>query len=313
MNFQQLRSVQEAVRQNLNLTQVAAALHTSQPGVSKQIRELEDELGVQIFIRNGKRLTGLTLPGKAVLQWIERVLAEQQNLKRSAADFAQEKSGSLTIATTHTQARYSLPPAVRSFKQRYPLVQLSIIQGNPAQIAGLVTEGRADIAIATETIAQHAGLVALPCHRWHHIVVTPPDHLLLDLKNPGLADLARYPIVTYDSAFAGRTTINQAFAQAGLEPNVVLSAIDSDVIKTYVELDLGIGILASIAFDPARDKHLRAIDTAHLFPEKTTYLAVRKGAYLRGFALDFIELFAPTLKRDAVQRAFKKGSSHANA
>ena len=312
MNFQQLRSVQEAVRQNLNLTQVALALHTSQPGVSKQIRELEAELGVQIFIRNGKRLTGITPPGQAVLQWIERLLAEQQNLKRSAADFAEEKSGSLTIATTHTQARYSLPPAVRSFKQRYPLVQLSIIQGNPAQLAALVSEGRADIAIATETIAQHAGLVALPCHRWHHIVVTPPKHPLLDLKNPSLADLARYPVVTYDGAFAGRTTINQAFAQAGLEPNVVLSAVDSDVIKTYVEIDLGIGILASIAFDAARDKHLRAIDTAHLFPEKTTYLAVRKGAYLRGFTFDFIELFAPALKRDVVQRAFKKGS-HANA
>lgn len=309
MNFQQLRSVQEAVRQNFNLTQVALALHTSQPGVSKQIRELEDELGVQIFIRNGKRLTGLTPPGKAVLQWIERLLAEQQNLRRSAADFADEKTGSLTIATTHTQARYSLPPAVRSFKQRYPLVQLSIIQGNPAQLAALVTEGRADIAIATETIAQHAGLVALPCHHWHHIVVTPPGHPLLALPSPALHDLARYPVVTYDAAFAGRATINQAFAQAGLEPNVVLSAVDSDVIKTYVELDLGIGILASIAFDPDRDKHLRAIDTGHLFPEKTTYLAVRRGAYLRGFAFDFIALFAPALTRDVAEPAFKKGSS----
>ena len=312
MNFQQLRSVQEAVRQNLNLTQVAVALHTSQPGVSKQIRELEDELGVQIFIRNGKRLTGLTPPGKAVLHWVERLLTEQQNLKRSAADFAGENTGSLTIATTHTQARYSLPPAVRAFKQRYPLVQLSIIQGNPAQLAALVNEGRADIAIATETIAQHAGLAALPCHRWHHIVVTPPGHPLLALPAPTLHDLARYPVVTYDSAFAGRTTINQAFAQAGLEPNVVLSAVDSDVIKTYVELDLGIGILASIAFDAERDKHLRMIDTGHLFPEKTTYLAVRRGAYLRGFAFEFITLFAPALKRDTVDKALKKGS-HASA
>ncbi len=312
MNFQQLRSVQEAVRQNLNLTQVALALHTSQPGVSKQIRELEDELGVQIFIRNGKRLTGLTPPGKAVLQWVERLLAEQQNLKRSAADFAGEKTGSLTIATTHTQARYSLPPAVRAFKQRYPLVQLSITQGNPAQIAALVVEGRADIAIATETIAQHAGLMALPCHRWHHIVVTPPGHPLLAMPKPTIHDLARYPVITYDGAFAGRSTINQTFAQAGLEPNVVLSAVDSDVIKTYVELDLGIGILASIAFDPERDQHLRAIDTGYLFPEKTTYLAVRRGAYLRGFAFEFITLFAPTLTREVAEPAFKKGS-HASA
>ncbi len=306
MNFQQLRSVQETMRQNLNLTQVALALHTSQPGVSKQIRELEDELGVQIFVRNGKRLTGLTPPGRAVLHWVERVLAEQQNLKRAAADFAQEKTGTLTIGTTHTQARYSLPPAIRAFKRRYPLVELSIIQGTPSHIAALVMDGQADVCIATETIAQHPGLVGLPCHRWHHIVVTPAKHPLLALKKPSLKDLAQYPIVTYDGAFAGRSTINQAFATAGLEPHVVLSAVDSDVIKTYVELDLGIGILAGIAFDEMRDKHLRAIDTGHLFPEKTTYLAMRKGAYLRGFAYDFIELFAPTLKRDVVERALKK-------
>ena len=306
MNFQQLRSVQETVRHNLNLTQVAAALHTSQPGVSKQIRDLEDELGVQIFVRNGKRLTGMTPPGKAVLRWIERVLAEQQNLKRSAADFADEKSGTLVLATTHTQARYSLPRAVRTFKQRYPLVQLGIIQGNPSQIAQLVAEGKADICIATESIAQQEGLVALPCHRWHHIVITPVKHPLLGLKKISLNDLAQYPIITYDGAFAGRSTINQAFAAEGLEPHVVLSAVDSDVIKTYVELDLGIGLLAGIAFDPARDKHLRSIDAGHLFPEKTTYLAMRKGAYLRGFAYEFIELFASALKREVVERALKK-------
>ena len=306
MNFQQLRSVQETVRQNLNLTQVAAALHTSQPGVSKQIRDLEDELGVQIFVRNGKRLTGMTPPGKAVLGWIERVLAEQQNLKRSAADFADEKTGSLTLATTHTQARYSLPRAVRAFKQRYPQVKLSIIQGNPAQITQLVETGKADICIATESIAQQEGLVALPCHRWHHIVITPVKHPLLALKKISLHDVVQYPIITYDGAFAGRSSINQAFAAEALEPNVVLSAVDSDVIKTYVELDLGIGLLAGIAFDPARDKQLRSIDAGHLFPEKTTYLAVRKGAYLRGFTYDFIELFAPAVKREIVERALKR-------
>ena len=296
MNFQQLRSVQETLRQNLNLTQVALALHTSQPGVSKQIRELEDELGVQIFVRNGKRLTGLTPPGRAVLQWVER----------AAADFAEEKTGTLTIGTTHTQARYSLPPAIRSFKRRFPLVELSIIQGTPSHIAALVMGGQADVCIATETIAQHPGLVGLPCHRWHHIVVTPAKHPLLALKRPSLQDLAQYPIVTYDGAFAGRSTINQAFAAAGLEPHVVLSAVDSDVIKTYVELELGIGILAGIAFDATRDKQLRAIDTGYLFPEKTTFIAMRRGAYLRGFAYDFIELFAPTLKRDVVERALQK-------
>lgn len=306
MNFQQLRSVQETVRQNLNLTQVAAALHTSQPGVSKQIRDLEDELGVQIFVRNGKRLTGMTPPGKAILRWIERVLAEQQNLKRSAADFADEKTGSLTLATTHTQARYSLPRAVRAFKQRYPQVKLSIIQGNPAQITQLVETGKADICIATESIAEQEGLVALPCHRWHHIVITPVKHPLLALKKISLHDVVQYPIITYDGAFAGRSSINQAFAAEALEPNVVLSAVDSDVIKTYVELDLGIGLLAGIAFDPARDKQLRSIDAGHLFPEKTTYLAVRKGAYLRGFTYDFIELFAPAVKREIVERALKR-------
>ena len=306
MNFQQLRSVQETVRQNLNLTQVAAALHTSQPGVSKQIRDLEDELGVQIFVRNGKRLTGMTPPGKAILRWIERVLAEQQNLQRSAADFADEKTGSLTLATTHTQARYSLPRAVRAFKQRYPQVKLSIIQGNPAQITQLVETGKADICIATESIAQQEGLVALPCHRWHHIVITPVKHPLLALKKISLHDVVQYPIITYDGAFAGRSSINQAFAAEALEPNVVLSAVDSDVIKTYVELDLGIGLLAGIAFDPARDKQLRSIDAGHLFPEKTTYLAVRKGAYLRGFTYDFIELFAPAVKREIVERALKR-------
>ncbi len=306
MNFQQLRSVQEAVRQNLNLTQVAMALHTSQPGVSKQIRELEDELGVQIFIRNGKRLTGLTPPGKAVIGWIERVLAEQQNLRRTAADFADEKSGQLMIATTHTQARYSLPRAVSEFKQRYPAVQLGIMQGNPSQITQWVLEGKADVAIATESIARQEGLVALPCHRWHHIAITRPGHPLLKVKSPTLHDLARYPIITYDGAFAGRASINQAFAAAAIEPNVVLSAVDSDVIKTYVELDLGIGLLASIAFDAARDAQLRKVDTGHLFAEKVTHLALRKGAYLRGFMYDFINLFAPSVNREMVQRAMKR-------
>ena len=307
MNFQQLRYVRETVRQGLNLTAASVALHTSQPGVSKQIRELENELGVEIFVRFGKRITQLTEPGKAVVQVIERILRETENLKRTATEFADQQSGSLTIATTHTQARYALPRAVSEFKQRYPRVRLSILQGSPPAIAAMVTEGLADMAIATETIDHHPGLVALPCYRWHHVVVTPPGHALLELKTLTLAALAEHPIITYDSAFTGRSTINQAFAAQGLAPNIVLSAIDSDVIKTYVELGLGIGLLNSIAFDEVRDQHLRRIDAGHLFAERTTHLAVAESVYLRGFIYDFIEMFEPTLKRATVDAALKRG------
>ncbi|MBL8386313.1 MAG: CysB family HTH-type transcriptional regulator [Burkholderiales bacterium] len=303
MNFQQMRYVRETVRQGLNLTAAAAALHTSQPGVSKQIRELEDELGVEIFVRFGKRITQLTEPGEAVVKVIERLLLETENLKQTAAEFADQKSGSLTIATTHTQARYALPRAVGEFKRRYPKVRLAIQQGAPPAIARMVVDGQADIAIATETIDHHDSLIALPCYRWHHVVVVPPGHALDGPEPLTLAALARHPIITYDSAFTGRSTINQAFARAGLTPNIVLSAIDSDVIKTYVELGLGVGILNAIAFDEERDRHLRRIDAGHLFAERTTYLALREGAYLRGFTYDFIALLAPALDRQQVDAA----------
>jgi DNA-binding transcriptional LysR family regulator len=306
MNFQQMRYVRETVRQGLNLTAAAAALHTSQPGVSKQIRELEDELGVEIFVRFGKRITQLTEPGKAVVQVIERLLIEAENLKQTAAEFADQKSGSLTIATTHTQARYALPRAVGEFKQRYPKVRLSIVQGSPPAIAQMVVDGQADIAVATETIDHHESLVALPCYRWHHVVVVQPGHPLLDMPRLTLEALAAHPIITYDSAFTGRSTINQAFAKKGLTPNIVLSAIDSDVIKTYIELGLGIGILNSIAFDESRDQHLRKIDAGHLFAERTTFLALREGAYLRSFTYEFIELFTPALDHATVDRALKR-------
>lgn len=306
MNFQQLRYVRETVRQGLNLTAAAGALHTSQPGVSKQIRELEDELGVEIFVRFGKRITSLTEPGKAVVKVIERLLHEAENLKLTATEFADQKSGSLTIATTHTQARYALPRAVSIFKERYPRVRLAIIQGSPPAIAQMVMDGQADIAVATETIDHHAGLTALPCYRWHHVVVVPPGHPLTQAGTLTLPALAGHPIITYDSAFTGRSTINQAFAGLGITPNIVLSAIDSDVIKTYVELGLGVGILNSIAFDPVRDAHLECLDAGHLFSERTTYLAVREGAYLRGFAYEFIELFAPELGRERIEAAVRR-------
>ena len=306
MNFQQLRYVRETVRQGLNLTAAAEALHTSQPGVSRQIRDLEEELGVQIFVRFGKRITALTEPGRAVVSVIDRLLVEAENLKSTATEFADQKSGSLTIATTHTQARYSLPKAVGEFKRKYPKVRLTILQGSPPQIAEMVTDGQADIAIATETIDHHPDLVALSCFHWHHVVVVPPKHPLLNLEKLTLKALADFPIITYDSAFTGRSSINQAFAAKGLTPDIILSAIDSDVIKTYVELGLGVGILAGIAFDEHRDRHLRGIDAGHLFAEKTTHLAIREGAYLRGFVYDFIHLFAPALDREHVDAALKR-------
>jgi DNA-binding transcriptional LysR family regulator len=303
MNFQQLRYVRETVRRGLNLTEAANALHTSQPGVSKQIRELEQELGFDIFVRYGKRITGMTEPGRAVLVVIERVLQEAENLKRAANDFSDQDSGALTVATTHTQARYALPRVVGEFKQRYPKVHLALQQGNPLQLAQMVQEGAADIAIATEALDHFPGLLALPGYTWSHCVVVPPKHPLLKAGTLTLDALAKYPIVTYDAAFTGRTHIDAAFAARGLEVDVVMSAIDADVIKTYVELGLGVGIIASMAFDPKRDLHLRSLDCAHLFQSNTTRVAVKRGTLLRGFAFEFIELFAPALTRKLIERA----------
>ena len=303
MTLQQLRYVREAVRQGLNLTQAAAALHTSQPGVSRQIRELEDELGVEIFQRRGKRLTGLTEPGRAVAAAIERVLLETDNLRHAAKEFAGRDVGSLTVAITHTQARYALPRVVAAFRKRYPKVHLSLLQGNPQNLARMVIRGEADIAIATEALAHFPELVALPAYDWHHCVVVPVGHPLAKVKALTLAALARYPIVTYSPEFTGRSRINDAFAQAGLTIDVVLTAIDSDVIKTYVELGLGIGIIAAMAFNPRRDTGLRALDAGQLFGTHTTRVAVKRGAYLRDYAYRFIELFAPKLTQRAIEQA----------
>ena len=303
MNFQQLRYVRETVRRGLNLTEAANALHTSQPGVSKQIRELESELGFDIFVRHGKRITALTEPGKAVLGIIERVLQEAENLKRAAQDFSDQDAGGLTTATTHTQARYALPRVVSEFKRRYPRVHLTLQQGNPLQLAEMVQSGAADIAIATEVLDDFPGLLALPGYTWSHCAVVPPRHALLKAARLTLEALAQYPIVTYDAAFAGRTHIDAAFAARGLAADVVLSAIDADVIKTYVELGLGVGIMAAMAFDAKRDLKLRAIDCAHLFRSNTTRVAVKRGSLLRGYAYEFIELFAPALDRKLIERA----------
>jgi LysR family cys regulon transcriptional activator len=303
MNVQQLRYVRETVRQGLNLTEAANALHTSQPGVSKQIRELEEELGVAIFERRGKRFVGLTEPGKRIAEIVERVLQELENLKRVGREFGAEDTGSLTVATTHTQARYSLPQVIAEFRSRYPKVRLALLQGNPTAIAQMVIRGEADLAIATEALDHFPELLALPCYQWHHSVVVPPEHPLAEVERPSLEDLARFPIITYSPEFAGRQHIDEAFAAKGLAVDVVLAAIDSDVIKTYVEQGLGVGIIAAMAFDSERDRALRAIDARHLFRTNTTRVAVRRGAYLRGFVYEFIQRFAPHLTRKSVDRA----------
>jgi len=308
MKLQQLRYLVEVARRGLNVSEAAQALHTSQPGISKQVRALEDELGVEVFVRQGKRLAALTEPGKVVIEIAERVLAEAANLKRAGAEFADEKLGTLTIATTHTQARYALPRAVAAFKRRYPGVRLLIHQGNPTQICEQVLAGEADLAIATEAIAERPELVSLPCYQWNRCVVVPPRHPLLKAKPLTLEALAAHPIVTYDFAFANRSLVQRAFEARDLAPNVVLTALDADVIKTYVELGLGVGIMAKMAFDAKRDRGLRAIDASHLFESSTTRLGIKRGAWLRGYAYDFIEHFAPHLPRALVERAARGDS-----
>ena len=304
MNFQQLRAVREATRSGFNLTEVAGVLHTSQPGVSRQIRELEDELGIDIFVRAGKRLTRLTPPGEAVLPIVERLLLEADNLKRVGDDFNAQNSGRLSIAATHSQARYALPMVVRDFRQIYPQVTLMLHQGSPKQVAEMLLSGEADIGVATEALAHYEPLVALPCYRWTHSVVVPPGHALLDIEGPiTLEQLSRHPIITYEAGYTGRAHIDDAFAKAGLKPDIVLSAMDADVIKTYVELGMGVGIVASIAFDAERDRTLRALDARHLFEINLTRLAIRRGTWLRGYVYAFIEAFAPTLSRAVVERA----------
>jgi len=303
MNLQQLRYLNEIVRQGLKISDAADALYTSQPGVSKQVKLLEEELGIEIFVRSGKRITALTEPGKAILEIAARILHDADNLRQVSEEFRTQDSGTLTIATTHTQARYALPPVVKQFIRRYPKVRLNLHQGSPIQIAEQVLSGEADLAIATESLSLYDELITLPCYEWNHCVITPPKHPLLNEKKLTLEKLAQYPIITYDFAFSGRGKINAAFHEKGLAPSIVLTAIDADVIKTYVELGLGIGIVAHMAFIPERDRHIRMIEAAHLFQPSTTRIAIRKNEYLRGYAYEFIELFAPHLTHEVVAKA----------
>ncbi|MDD2720521.1 MAG: HTH-type transcriptional regulator CysB [Gallionella sp.] len=305
MNLQQLRYLNEVVRRDLKISAAAEALHTTQPAISKQIKLLEEELGLEIFVRNGKRIAAITEPGKGLLTIAQRMLLDAENLRQYADEFHARDSGHLTIATTHTQARYALPPVVKKFMARYPKVKLGLHQGSPTQIAEQVLNGEADICIATESLALYDDLITLPCYEWHHCVVTPPNHPLLAEKTLTLEALARYPIITYDFAFTGRGKINRAFSAAGLSPDIALTAIDADVIKTYVELGLGVGILAQMSFIPERDSKLRMIEAGHLFGSSTTRVAIRKNEFLRAYTYDFIELFAPHLTTAVVTRAMQ--------
>jgi len=290
----------------MNISTAANRLHTAQPGISHQIRLLEDELNVQIFERNGKRLIGLTQPGRAVLATAERILREVEEIKQIGYEFSSEAIGTLAIATTHTQARYALPNVICRFNETYPNIRLHLHQGNPDQIAQWVATGVADIAIATEGMAKYEELATLSCYEWGHCLIAPPGMPILDEEPLTLEAIAENPIVTYDISFAGRAKINDAFENAGLRPNVVFSAIDSDVIKTYVELGLGVGLIAKMAYDPKRDLGLRMMDASHLFPPNTTRIGLRRGSQLRGYTYAFIEMFAPHLDRRAVDEAMQK-------
>jgi len=301
MNFQQLRIIRETVRQNFNLTEASAALYTSQSGVSKHIKDLEDELGVQLFIRKGKRLLGLTEPGQALLSIVERMLVDADNIKRLADDFNKVDEGTLTIATTHTQARYVLPPIVNQFKKAFPKVHLVLQQASPVEIAEMLLQGEADIGIATESLTTEENLASVPYYNWRHSIIVPQSHPLTQVPNITLEDLAHYPIITYHGGFTGRSKIDKAFEDAGIDVDLVMSALDADVIKTYVELGMGVGIVNDVAYDPERDYRLKQIKT-DIFGVNTTWIAVRKGHLLRGYGYEFISLCSP----EADIKALKK-------
>jgi LysR family transcriptional regulator, cys regulon transcriptional activator len=303
MNFQQLRIVRETVRRNFNLTEVANALFTSQSGVSKHIKDLEDELGVELFVRRGKRLLGLTDPGKELVEIVTRVLADTASIKRLSEQFSNRQEGQLVIATTHTQARYVLPHVVAGFRTAYPKVRLTLHQGSPTEIASMISAGDADIGICTETLREVPGLTTFPFYSWHHGVVVPRGHALEKVERLTLQAIAEWPIITYHEGFTGRRNVDRTFADAELAPDIVMSAMDTDVLKAYVELGLGVGIIAAMAFDPKRDTALRLIDGSHLFEANTSLIAVRRGSYLRNYAYRFIELCSPALPERTVRAA----------
>ena len=307
MKLQQLRYLWEVHRHGNHISAAAEALHTSQPGISKQIQLLEAELGFEVFQRKRNRIVGVTDPGREVLAIAQRMLADADNLKSVREEFVARDGGRLILATTHTQARYVLPRVIEKFVRRWPTVRLGLRQGNPTQICELVEAGEADIAVGTETTRAFPNLVMLPCFDLPRSVIAKLGHPLLKTKRLTLREIAKYPIITYDPAFSGRWKVMNAFTQAGIETNVIFGAMDADVSKTYVELGLGIAILTTIAFDPTHDIQLRARDASHLFEPSTTFVTLRPNSYLRRYAYDFIGLLAPKLTPDAVRAAVRDG------
>ncbi|MDO8861878.1 HTH-type transcriptional regulator CysB [Haliea sp. E1-2-M8] len=308
MKLQQLRYIWEVAHHELNVSATAQSLYTSQPGISKQIRLLEDELGVEIFARSGKHLTHVTPAGEAILTAAGEVLRKVESIKQVAQEYSNEKKGSLSIATTHTQARYALPATIRSFIERYPDVSLHMHQGTPMQISEMAADGTVDFAIATEALELFSDLIMMPCYRWNRCVLVPRDHPLTQLSELTLEDVAEHPIVTYVFGFTGRSKLDEAFVARGLVPRVVFTAADADVIKTYVRLGLGIGIVAAMAYDERADADLVPLDATKLFASSVTKIGCRRGTFLRGYMYDFIEDFAPHLTRDVVQEAFSHHS-----
>lgn len=302
MNFQQLKIIREAARQDYNLTEVASMLYTSQSGVSRHIRELEEELGIEIFIRRGKRLLGLTEPGKALLVITERILNEAANVRRLADLFTNDASGVLTIATTHTQARYSLPPVIKAFRELFSEVRLELIQGTPQEIDALLHNGGADIGIASERLTNSPALVAFPWFRWHHSLLLPANHPLTQISPLTLEAIARWPLITYRQGITGRSRIDEAFSRKGLAPDIVLSAQDSDVIKTYVELGLGVGLVAEQSRDLQESDTLQRRDTHHLFDASTVWLGLKRGQLQRNYVWRFIELCNAELSVEEIKR-----------
>ena len=303
MKLQQLRYIWEVAHHDLNVSQTAQSLFTSQPGISKQIRLLEDELDVEIFARSGKHLTHITPVGEEIIEMAGDVLRQVNAIKQVAQEYSNEKAGSLSIATTHTQARYALPPIIGSFRETYPDVTLHMNQGSPEQIAELAAAGEVDFAIATEGLDLFHDLVMMPCYRWNRAVVVPKGHPLESVGELTLEAVAEHPIVTYVFGFTGRSKLDDAFPEVNLSPNVVFTATDTDVIKTYVRLGLGVGIIAQMAHDPMEDDDLVALDASHLFQSSITHIGFRKGTFLRRYMLDFIQAFAPHLDEHAVAEA----------
>ncbi|MES2206641.1 MAG: CysB family HTH-type transcriptional regulator [Pseudomonadota bacterium] len=301
MNLQQLRYVAKVVRCGLNISEAAQQLDTSQPGVSKQIAALEEELGLQVFMRRGKRLLGLTPPGERLLPIIKVILHQLDNLKRVSDEFHNETEGEISIATTHTQARYVLPLIIERFRKRYPNVRVCLKQGNPRQVGQWIINGEADVGIATDAIGQTDGLITLPCYSWHHCVIAPLGHPILETDNPPLQKLAQYPLITYDDTITGGAAIHQVFVEHDITPNIALSALDADVIKTYVEMGMGIGIVASMAYDPEYDTRLGSCSLAHIFPASVTKVGLAQGTFLRRYVIDFVSLLAPEMDIQTLQ------------